>query len=250
MKSLTKYLFPIAIVFMVSCAEDDAGFSFGENDVSQSGSLAKFLVKDEALYVIEDMSLSVFDISDTDLLNRKNKLLISRTVETVFNLGDILYLGTSTGVLFYDISEPWSPKVISAFDHLTSCDPVISDGIYAYSTLRSGTNCRMGSNTLDIIDIQDLENPILKQSYNMKSPYGLGLKDHNLFIGEKENGMLWLDVSDIDNVSEIGRYEDIKAIDFIIKGDIILVRATDAIYQFEILAGNQLSQLSRIDYDL
>ena len=39
---------------------------------------------------------------------------------------------------------------------MTSCDPVVVQGDYAFVTLRGGTECQGFSNQLDIIDISTL----------------------------------------------------------------------------------------------
>ncbi|MGL1885080.1 MAG: hypothetical protein OCD76_01100 [Reichenbachiella sp.] len=241
------YIILLGIVTLSSCDEDADSFSFDNSGVSTSGSIAKFYIEQDHLFVIEEGSLSVFDISNTTSVSRLSKTFVNREVETISKLGDVLFLGTTTGVLFYDVTDAGSPKSISTYDHITGCDPVVSDGQYAYTTLRSGRNCGGGGNFLDIIDISDLRYPKLISSIQLVSPYGLAIVGDNLFVGEGREGMRWFDVSDKQNVKEIGRYADIKAIDFIPNGEELIVSTSESLLQMA-YSDNDLRLISEIKY--
>ena len=83
-------------------------------------------------------------------------------METIFPLGDKLFLGTSTGMYIYGISTAGTPRQISFYEHVIACDPVVSDGEYAYVTLNaSREECWRSVNELQIIDLQNIERPQL-----------------------------------------------------------------------------------------
>ncbi len=247
MKPYKHILLIFLFVSLLSCEDEDA-FQFDESNVSSAGSLARFHIDQNYLYVAESNALTIFDITNYDQVEKITKLIISNEVETIFRLDTILYLGTTTGVLFYDISTPSSPKIISTYEHLTSCDPVVANGLFAFATLRSGNNCGNGGDFLDIIDISDITDPKKIASYTMKSPYGLGLMGSNLFIGEKYNGMRWFDVSDVNNIVEMGYFPTIHAIDFIVKENKLTISTTVSLLQMELTASNELIVLSELLY--
>ncbi|UXP31310.1 hypothetical protein N6H18_13225 [Reichenbachiella agarivorans] len=249
MKNLLKYIvLSMLSVVMVSCEDGDIGFEFDDQDVSTSGSIAKFYIDQTHLYVIEENSLSVFDITDFENMQVKAQVDINREVETIFRLGDVLYLGTTTGVLFYDISDPNLPSYLSSYNHFTGCDPVVSDGQYAYTTLRSNAGCGGGTNVLDVVDMSNLDNPVLVKSYEVASPYGLVLFDDYLFLAQGSNGMKVFDISDVSNAIEVGAYSDIKALDFIRDGQNIIIRTESGITQIAVNADASFSVLSQINY--
>ncbi len=248
MKHIYTILLLTVSLWFLSCENED-GFQFDDAGVSSSGSIAKFSIDQNYLYVVEKNALSIFDISNSDQIINIGKLDIFFTIETIFRLDNILYLGTTSGVLFYDISNPEAPKQISSYNHITACDPVVANSQYAFATLRAGRNCGNFGNFLDIIDISDITNPQLINSYPMTSPYGLGLMGNNLFVGEKENGMTWFDVSDVENIIEVAYFPDVHAIDFIIKDNHLTISTTNSLLQMELTATNQLVAISKIIYD-
>ncbi len=248
MSSFKSTILLFVLLFALSC-EDGSNFQFDDINVSSSGSIAKFHIDQNYLYVVEDNALIIFDISDNTQANRLSKLILTNQVETIFKLDSVLYLGTTTGVLFYNISDPELPKLISTYEHLTSCDPVVANELYAFATLRSGRNCGIGNNMLEIINIADLTSPQLIASYPMTSPYGLGLLGNYLFVGEKDNGMRWFNISDVENVLELGYYPDIHAIDFIIKDNNITISTTKSLLQMKLTPLNELEVISELMYE-
>ncbi len=225
----------------------DGDFQFDDLGISQGGSLAQFYIEENFLYVIEESSLSIFNISNDDPIIIA-KIAIERQGETIAKLNNTLLIGTTTGVLFYDVSNPEAPSQISEYVHITSCDPVVSDGQYAFITLRSGRNCGGIDDVLEIIDITDLKNPTMVSSYSMDSPYGLALIGTNLFVGEKYNGMSWFDVSDVANITLIKKINDIKAIDFIANGNDLTITTTNSLLQMQLTNTNELIVLSEMIY--
>ena len=117
-------------------------------------------------------------------------------LETIFPYGDNLLIGSQNGVYFMDLSQPTNPILISSYEHVTSCDPVVARNGVAYSTLRStGCNFARGGDVLDVIDISDLSSPRLIRSYTSSEPYGLAVTANFLFVCEK-GGISVIDNSD------------------------------------------------------
>ena len=81
-------------------------------------------------------------------------------METMFITGKNMFLGTTTGMIIYDISFPLHRHPESIFNHARSCDPVIVDDTLAYVTLRSGTTCGGTVNCLDVVNVKNLSKPV------------------------------------------------------------------------------------------
>ncbi len=240
------FIFTLLIALGVSCGSE-GDFQFDDINVSKGGSMSQFYIEQNFLYVIEETTLSIFDIiNDTPSIIAKVDIRMQG--ETIAKLNNTLLIGTTTGVLFYDVSNPEVPEQISEYVHITSCDPVVSDGQYAFITLRSGRNCGVADDVLEIIDISDLKNPVLVSSYSMVSPYGLALMGTNLFVGELYNGMSWFDVSDVTNIVLLKSYSEIMAIDFIVNGSDLTITTKNSLLQMQLTETNELVKLSEMVY--
>ncbi|KAK4305810.1 hypothetical protein Pmani_022331 [Petrolisthes manimaculis] len=140
--------------------------------------------------------------------------------------------------------------MLSEFTHLRSCDPVVTDGEYAYVTLREGIACANSSNQLDVLDVSTLTNPILVKSYPMTSPAGLGIDGNTLFICDGTSGLKVFDVADkleIDN-NLLDQVTDFIPVDVIpIRAEKrLIVTAEEGLYQFDYQDPENLELLSDI----
>jgi hypothetical protein len=147
----------------------------------QGGSLARFKIVGDYLYAVEWSSINIFDISDLDNPKTRDEVYTNGTIETIYNQGDILFLGGPQGMYIYDITSPEKLAYVSEFIHGTACDPVVVDGDYAFVTLKGDNFCGNTESGLYIVDLTDLKNPELKKFYPLKGPNGLGFKDNKLF---------------------------------------------------------------------
>ena len=236
-----SYLYLVLALLVFAC--EDSQFSpvndsFGGSS-SKGGSTARFAIKGNILFVVDDQRLNVFDIS-----NKNNAVLLSDRevgwgIETIFPYGDWLLLGMQSGVLIFDISTPASPQFISEYAHIVSCDPVVTDGKYAYLTLRTGTTCGQPVNELQILDLSDITNPVRINTYQMVNPKGLAIVGSTLYVCD--DGIKILDVSNRQNIKLLEHIQDIPANDVIFHRNQLLVTADNGFYQFD---ASDLVQLS------
>lgn len=164
------------------------------NNSGHSGSLARFAIADHYLYTVDKTTLRLFDLEGR---NAKfiNEIPVGFNIETIFVRENTLFLGSSNGVHIYDISTRTAPQHLSTYQHIVSCDPVVADAFYAYSTLSTGRpNCMRGANLLDIIDISDLTHPNRVFSVPLSNPGGLGLLGNNRLV-VCDNGIKLLDIT-------------------------------------------------------
>lgn len=237
-------------LFAFSCSEDLGSVADQSSTTTGTGgSLARFTIKGDFLYTVDAENLRVFDIHDPNESKYMASYQVGFGVETIFPLENFLYLGTRSGMLIYQVDSTGIPYFIGAFDHIVSCDPVVSDGQYAYVTLRV-SGCREAAfgaaNTLDVIDVNDPTAPYLVASYDMSGPYGLGLDGNILFVCEGERGLKVFDVSDPLNIILLQEINTLNAIDVIPLDGLLLVIGPNAIVEFDYSDINQIKKLSEI----
>jgi hypothetical protein len=213
------------------------------------GSMARFALVNNSLYTVGVSDLTVFNIS-----NPVDPIFITNTtigwsIETVYPFQNKLFIGSATGIFIYDITDPSDPKQLGQFSHFTSCDPVISDGQNAYATLRTGNRCNGNVNELDVIDINNLSNPVLKKTYSLSNPFGLSKDGNLLFICDGSNGLKVYNASDPSSLQLIKTFDGIDTYDVIAYNGIALVVAKNGLYQYNYSSANNIYLLSKIDIE-
>jgi len=217
-----------------------------DNSVGQGGSLARFKIVADYLYAVDSHTINVFEISDLANPQDLEDIYAGFDIETIFNRENHLFLGSRRGMYIYDITEPAIPSFVSEFQHGTACDPVVVDGDYAYVTLRGGNACGALESGLFIVDISDITNPVLAESYPMEEPYGLGVKDEKLFVCDGSYGLKVYDKTNVEDLLPLQHFEDIITFDVIPMDTHLLLVGEDTLYQYEYLA-NEIQLLSSIN---
>lgn len=214
-----------------------------------AGSMARFMLNDNSLYLIANpRMLKTVDVAEATSMTIVDSVSITRNMETLFRLEDRLFIGTTTGMLIFDLTNPQKPRQLSSYDHITACDPVVVDGQYAYVTLRTGNRCNNGSNLLEVIDISSVTSPYLVKSYPMFNPHGLGVDGDLLFICDGKAGLKVYDKSDplaiISN--QLSHYPDFDTFDVIPYNDILMLIGEGGIYQYSYSDPLNIVQLSHL----
>ena len=228
--------------------------STSESDnTGKSGSMARFKIIDNYLYVIGATDLTLFDIGfiSKDKLPVKIKTIqIGRDIETVFKLNSNLFIGSRSGMFIYDVSDPLFPKFTSSFVHFKACDPVVADENYAYVTLRAGSQCGTTlESQLQIIDIKNIKKPKLLVTYPLENPYGLGVHKDFLFICDGTNGLQVFDKSDPTNLKQLAHFKGIESYDVIPLSKSLLMIGDNSLVQYEFADQKNLNLLSRFKLD-
>jgi len=215
------------------------------------GSMGRFTIKNNYLYIVQESDMNVIDISKLNNPKPITTINVGWGLETIFQYKSNLFIGSQTGMYIYGLADPTSPDRLSLFSHLTSCDPLVVDDNFAYVTLRSGNLCRNGNNQLDVIDISDLTGPTLVKSYNMSNPHGLGIDDKVLFICDGNAGLKIYNASDPLKIKDnnIAVYSEVNAYDVIPLDGILMLTATDGIYQYNYSDLEDIKFLSKIDIE-
>jgi hypothetical protein len=213
------------------------------------GSMARFMLNENYLYVIAvPTRLKTVDITTSTKMAVIDSVDMSRNMETLFRLENNLFVGTTTGMLIFDLVDPKKPDYVSAYDHIRACDPVVADGQYAYVTLRTGNMCNNGQNLLEVIDISSIKNPYLVKSYPMFNPHGLGIDGDLLFVCDGDAGLKIYDKSNPLEIitSQIAHYPDFDTYDVIPLNGILMLVGEGGIYQYDYSDPENIIQISHI----
>jgi hypothetical protein len=212
------------------------------------GSLARFTISSGYLYSVSDFDLKVFSLKDPRDPRLLNTVPIGWGIETIFPLGEYLFIGANDGMYIFDNSIPSAPRQLSVFRHARACDPVFVEGDKAYVTLRDGTICESFTNQLEVVDVSDLTNPSLLAVYPMHHPIGLSLDDGILFLCEDDQGLKVFDAKDWKNIDKnlLDHETGFTTYDVITlpKEKIAIVIGADGLYQFDYSNPRDLKQLS------
>lgn len=229
-------------------AVSGGGGGVTSNGVGIGGSMARFGIYQNTLYAIDNTTLHIFSITTPETPVFRKDFMAGWSIETMFTVGDKMFLGTQSGMRIYDISIPNSPLYIADFWHMTGCDPVVVSGNYAYITLRGGNACGNNVNQLVVVSIENITKPVELKTYPMEGPYGLGIDGNTLFICDGDAGLKIFDVSDPLSITKhlIAQFPDIQTYDVIpIKGLLIMI-GDDGLYQYDYSNIKDIRFLSKI----
>ncbi|MFK8045864.1 MAG: hypothetical protein AB8B72_10225 [Crocinitomicaceae bacterium] len=245
MKNLKKYIIGgFALLALASCEKEEITPNTDQNETKNlttnsigiNGSLAQFTIIDAYMYSLDGKSIKVFALENPRDPQLVNTVDLGFGIETIHANNGNLFVGTTTGVRIIDASDPINIVEVSEFEHVTSCDPVVANPNYAFSTLRGGTECGT-VNQLDIINIEDIHNPNLFQTFQLVNPFGLGIDQVDpsiLYVCDGVDGLKVFDISDYSNIQMVKQYKTIFAKDVIsTKNGVLVVMGLDAIMQYD-----------------
>lgn len=198
-----------------------------------AGSMAGMVMIGNYLYAITEMhSLGIVDISNPAAPKLDSNFFAGFDLQTIFPFQDKLFLGSAIGMFIYDVSNPESPVKVGEFTHGRACDPVITDGSYAYVTLHAGDGCGGDQNELDVIDVKDLLHSQLVTTYPLTKPTGLSKDGNLLFICDGDA----VKVYNASNPSKLILLNQIKSnepYDIIAANHKAMVVTKDGLYQYD-----------------
>lgn len=224
----------------------------GGGSVGKGGSTARFTLYDQYLYALRGDDLLVIDVAAAP--SQVNVLTLSQVPETLFPADGHLFVGTTTGMLIYDLASPAAPSFRSQIEHIFSCDPVVVDGDRAYLTLSRDQQCRAGDNALWVIDISNLSAPHTLYTFPMTNPKGLGVDGNALFLCDAVDGLRVFNRTDDAIIAQniIAQFAGYKALDVIPNpfNKVLILTGSDGIYQYDYSDLNNITEISHLPIQL
>ncbi|MES1218104.1 MAG: hypothetical protein ABUT20_21535 [Bacteroidota bacterium] len=210
-----------------------------------AGSLAKMVMMNDYLYAITDQgSVGIVSIANAAKPQFVAGMAAGFDLQTIYPFENKLFLGSGSGMFMYDLSDPLNPVTLGQFSHLRSCDPVVTDGDYAYVTLQGGGRCGGANNELDVINIKNLMQPQQIKSYMMKAPTGLCKDGDLLFVCDGTAGVKLFNASNPAELRLLKIIESDSPYDIIAQNKIALIVAKDGLYQYDYKNPSKVQLLS------
>ena len=221
----TIFIFFLFCAGICSCSKDGgtADATNNNNSVGTGGSLARFVIVGNYLYIANAGDIRVYDISNNGSPVEKNPVYTGWGIETIFAYNNNLFLGSSNGMFIYSLADPAKPTLTGQAQHFRSCDPVVANDSFAFVTLRGGTPCGPVTDGLYTYNILDLTHPVLISTLEMATPSGLGLNGNIVYVCRKTNGLSVVDVSNIAKPTIRKTLEDANDFEDVIVYDKLLI---------------------------
>jgi hypothetical protein len=194
MRSIHLFLLIVSgsLIFFTNCAKNSE--SAAAPSTGKGGSLARFTISGNHLYLADAYSLETYDISNAVNPVHKNSAYFGRDIETIFPFKDKLFIGSAEGMYIFSLANPDQPKLLGQALHFRSCDPVVANDTMAYVTLRGGTRCGPATDGLYTYNIKDVSKPVQKSLLELSNPYGLGQVDSVVFVCRGNKGLTAVNV--------------------------------------------------------
>ncbi|MDH6307718.1 hypothetical protein M2451_000167 [Dysgonomonas sp. PFB1-18] len=221
-------------------SESGGGKSNGVN-----GSMSRFSLYKDYLYTVINNQMNIFKLTNDKPEMVNENIHIGWDVETIFNYGDNMFMGTPRGLIIYSVADPVKPEYQSAISHIFGCDPVVVDNNIAYVTIRTGNFCGQNANELLAIDVTDVKKPKNIASYAMKNPKGLGIDNNTLFLCDE--GLKIYNSEDPQTLmaNKLAHYEGMDGYDVIPYNNILMMIADDGLYQYDYSDLQNIKQISK-----
>jgi hypothetical protein len=196
-----------------SCRKDANGGSSNNSasggstsgNAGQGGSLARFTIAQDHLFMVNDRELKTFSLANPADPVLTKSITIGEDIETIFSYRDKLFIGSRNAMYIYSIANPSSPQELGQASHVRACDPVVANDSIAYVTVRRGTDCGGTTNALYVYDVTNILNPKQKNVIALDGPWGLGMMNNRLYVCDGGNGLIVYNITNPLYPSQIKR---------------------------------------------
>lgn len=204
---MKNIIITIITLLVVSCSKDSSLDSLQSNNTGINGSITRFVINDNFMYAIDFNYLKIFDITNNDHPVFVSSTLVGYGLETIFVYDNYIYLGANDGVYVISISNPQTPVQLQKIQHTISCDPVVVQGNFAYSTQRVnavGCGVMWQLSSLAVYDVTNPAQATLVKNIDMENPYGLAIEGDWLLVCDPgKGGIVVYNISNPANPTEM-----------------------------------------------
>jgi hypothetical protein len=246
MKLQTSLTIISVSLLFITCSKD--GTADTASGTGTGGSLARFTLAANHLYLADYSSISVYDLSNPANPVFKTRLNVQSSVETIYPYGDKLFIGSTQGMFIYSIGNPSSPQLLGQALHVRSCDPVVAKDNMAYVTLRGGNACGPAEDGLYIYDVSDVTKPVQKSLFKLSAPNGLGIKDSVVFVCRGSAGLSLVNVKKAGTPALMYTLKDANYIDVIPYENLMIAYVSTGLLFYDISNLSQVTKVGKVDY--
>lgn len=251
MKYISYIVLAFAVLFVSACSKQDNGStptaSFENGGTTgQGGSLARFTIAGDYLYVVDDQKLYAYSLANPTSPKLSSSQILREDIETIYSFKDKLFIGSQDAMYIYSIANGAAPSKLGEASHVRACDPVVANEDVAYVTVRSGTGCGGSVNALYVYDITNILNPRQKNVVNMEGPWGLGMSGSRLYVCNGSSGMNIYDISDKYYPKLVQQIYDATYYDVIVYNDLLICMVEGGTLLYEIKGDGQILKMGQI----
>lgn len=239
-------LFFVVLFLLAAC--DKSVTADTSAQIGKGGSLARFTIAGNYLYLADYSMLRVFNISDPAATVATTSVSLNFGVETIFPYKDKLFIGATQGMYVFSIADPGKPVGLGSIMHLRSCDPVVANDTISYTTLQGNNRCGPAESGLYIYDIKTLTNPVLKKLLPLSTPYGLGLRDSIVFVCRGDNGLSAVNVTNPADPKIMYTRKDGFYMDVIPYGNLLICYVNTGILMYDVSNPANIVRLGSVNY--
>lgn len=234
MQKLIHFIFITTIVISgTTCTKESTQKSI---TTGAGGSMARFAIAGDYLYMVDKTDLKVFNIADAANPVLKNTTQVGFEIETIYPFKDKLFIGSTSVVHIFSVDDPEHPQKLSTAvspDVIRRCDPVVAKDSVAYATLRTNGACGGIQSILAVYDIRNINNPVQKMSYPIQEPYGLGYSDSALYVCERTS-LLIFNIREAYNAKYVKTLHGEEYIDVIPYGNTLICWVKQGVILYDI----------------
>ena len=253
---LLFFIFTLGLGLLISgCYSEDSSLSDNSNRTeSQVGSYSTMLTIGKFLYLVNETSISTYDVINPSSPVLLNKQDVGFDIESIYYHEGLFLIGSAANMYIYSINESGIPlretneEYFSSFDD-TQCfsDPIVARGNLAYVTLSTDIQeCgwRVNINELRVYDIANLNKVKDLSVYSMSNPKGLALGKEKLFVCDAIDGLYIFDLSDPSRPEFEQLFPGFSAFDALVRNNLLIVVARDRLLQYDISDENNINLVS------
>lgn len=246
MKYLHFIFLLIAVTFIASCDKQNDTNTAGSSQSGKGGSLARFTIAEQHLYVVDHQKLHTYSLSNPTSPKLTNTQVLGEDIETIYSYKDKLFIGSQNAMYIYSISDASHPSKLGSASHVRACDPVVADDSVAYVTVRGGNTCGGNRNAMFVYDVKHVLKPVERNVINMESPWGLGMQDNTLYVCNGNNGLAIYDITNRYQPKLRQRIYDDTYFDVIPYDNMLICMVQGGTLLYEMRADGQLVKLGKI----
>ena len=237
----------IFLILITACSKDANNLS-SDAASGAGGSLARFTIAANHLYLADYNTIEVYDLADAANPVKKTSVNVGFGVETIYPYQDKLFIGSRDGMFIYSITNPSNPVKLGEARHVRSCDPVVANDTIAYVTLRGGSPCGPAQDGLYIYDIKNVTAPVQKNLFPLSNPYGLGLRDSVVFVCRGSSGLSLVNVKRPSAPQLMYTVEDGNFLDVIPYNNLLICYVSTGLQMYDISNLNQITKVGTVNY--
>jgi hypothetical protein len=241
----------LCAVSLWGCSKDSnkpASSTASTGSSGQGGSLARFTLSQNHLYIVESQLLKVFSLSNPADPQLVKEISVGQDIETIYVFEDKLFMGSMNAMYIYSIANPSSPQYLGDASHVRACDPVVANDTVAYVTVRSGSACGGTTNALYVYDISNILIPQQKKVIALTGPWGLGIRADRLYVCDGGEGLMVYDITNAEYPSYVKKvtgeiFYDIIPVD---NSNLLICMIEGGMAIYEVGTNDAITKLAKI----